>query len=334
VDCMDGLCPPEQCNNVYQHLRFGLPRLPMLREIAITDAQPPISSTALDPNHIPQVTSQESLAEIRDGATSLLTVLRALAAASCTPSIFSLSVQNCFPGVKTKSCCQKAVACPPVSIFGSCLASAPAVLKKSHRLSLSTQAPEAKAGPKFEAEFGENLSSFILTAGESLRELEINVQGASRSSINFGKLLLSTTLFHSSPNQWPHLRHLLLEGVGVDGRELVVFLGRQSSLEELMLRRVYLTGNSPNWTEVIEDLRLTLGGSAEKPAEEAIERPKATMPLERIIIDLDQVFEPSDRLLEVPIVISTTDLKEYFAGREENPLRTCYETFTSFYSSF
>jgi hypothetical protein len=51
------------------------------------------------------------------------------------------------------------------------------------------------------------------------------------------------------------------------------------------------------------------------------------MPMERIQLDLEQVFEPEDILLEAPLTIKAGDLTAYFEGREENPLSTCYENF-------
>ncbi len=51
------------------------------------------------------------------------------------------------------------------------------------------------------------------------------------------------------------------------------------------------------------------------------------MKLVRISLELELVFEPGDSTLERGITVGAGDLEGYFGGREDNPLRTCYENF-------
>ena len=115
----------------------------------------------------------------------------------------------------------------------------------------------------------------------------------------------------------------------MEGFSLVAFLSRQSALEELRLQEVRLTQLSPDWAAIVDDLCLLLGvqfqagkGKSGKRA-----RVKGMVPMERIQLQLESVFEPSDEARERGVSIGAADLRGYFAGREDNPLRSCYECF-------
>jgi hypothetical protein len=144
---------------------------------------------------------------------------------------------------------------------------------------------------------------------------------------DFETSLFTSSIFKISPNRWKNLRSLMIKELGIDGFDLVAFLSRQSSLEEVILQNLQLTRT--NWAGVIDDLCLILGAQFEGPSKRgrSRSRTKTIAPMERIRLDLVHVYEPYDERLEVPLSISAGDLAEYFAGREDNPLRICYENF-------
>jgi hypothetical protein len=125
------------------------------------------------------------------------------------------------------------------------------------------------------------------------------------------------------------MEELTIKGLGIDGFDLVAFLSRQSSLEEVILQSLQLTRTSPSWAGVVDDLCLILGAQFEGSSKSgrSRSRTKTIAPMERIRLDLVHVYEPYDERFEMPLGISAGDLVEYFAGREDNPLRTCYENF-------
>jgi hypothetical protein len=51
------------------------------------------------------------------------------------------------------------------------------------------------------------------------------------------------------------------------------------------------------------------------------------MPMERIRLELECVCEPSDGGIERRLSIGSEHLRGYFLGKEDNPLRSCYENF-------
>jgi hypothetical protein len=54
---------------------------------------------------------------------------------------------------------------------------------------------------------------------------------------------------------------------------------------------------------------------------------KFVAPMERVRLELERVFEPGDIGRERGVSIDSSQLRGYFQGREDNPLRSCYESF-------
>jgi hypothetical protein len=131
--------------------------------------------------------------------------------------------------------------------------------------------------------------------------------------------LFSTKLFSITPVLFSNLRVVVLKGVPMEGFDLVSFLSRQSALEELRLQEVRLTSKSLDWAGIVDDLRLLLGVQFEAGGRRR--RSKCVAPMERIRLELESVFEPEDRALENGISVSAGNLRGYFEGREDNPLR-------------
>ncbi len=49
--------------------------------------------------------------------------------------------------------------------------------------------------------------------------------------------------------------------------------------------------------------------------------------MERIRLELENVFEPGDGGMERGLSIGSTQLRGYFLGQKDNPLRSNYESF-------
>ena len=117
----------------------------------------------------------------------------------------------------------------------------------------------------------------------------------------------------------------------MEGFALVAFLSRQPALEELRLQEVRLTRMSPDWAAIVDDLCLLFGVQFEggKNTISGIgagkvrrKRIKGVVLMERIGLELERCFEPSDGRLERGVSIESEELKGFFKGSEDNPLRS------------
>jgi hypothetical protein len=221
----------DQCYSVYDLLCYGIPRLPNLQEIIITDRMIQ-SPTNLSSTELVASSPESHEAQIRDEQPSLLILLRALSAVHSRPKTFRISLQGCiseplFPlppnpqhesntyGIKYST--SKS---PP--LFDRILAIALTIFQKLHHLSIITST------------FIHNLCAFISTAGSNLRILEVAIHELLPHA-QFGNLLFSTSLFSIAPVLFPQLKEVMLKRVPMDGFSLIAFLSRQSTLEELRL---------------------------------------------------------------------------------------------------
>jgi len=319
----------EQYYNIYYHLRTGIPRLPMLRDVTITDELLPLSSIDTELSSWNATRWRRQMVTSHNGKLGLFILLRALSAACLAPESFHLSLQNCISGSTARTpdpATPNNVTTSPPRQLDHHLETAMTVFRNVRELSIETRGPDLDGDPKCSAAFIRNLSAFVLTAGWRLDSLQVVVQDMPLSLGLLDTTLFSTTLFNNSPVRFPTLRYLELTGVDIGGFELIAFLSQQSCLEKLLLQYVYLTRDSPEWTGVIEDLCWVLGAQFED-GEGGRCRTDVVMPMERMQLDLEHVFEPFDELLEVPLTVRAGDLRAYFGGREGNPLRACYESF-------
>lgn len=309
-------------------LRAGIARLPMLREIVITD----------EPPHVPQpsagyfVHREQPQDTLHDRELSLFILLHVLQDVQIAPQRFTMSLRNYTLDVAASthepelSSQDTATA---LALFDAYLERASVVFKDIRHFNISIRGPNLGAKSQSALSFVQNLNAFMLTAGTRLERLLVEVEGMRLPSGDFETSLFTSSIFKISPNRWKNLRSLTIKGLGIDGFDLVAFLSRQSSLEEVILQNLQLTRTSPSWAGVIDDLCLILGAQFEGSSKSgrSRSRTKTIAPMERIRLDLVHVYEPYDERFEMPLGISAGDLVEYFAGREDNPLRTCYENF-------
>jgi F-box-like len=337
----------DQCYSVHDLLCYGIPRLPLLREITITDR-----AVQLAP-HLGTIdisTSSLGINQSRrtDDQLSLFLLLRALSVVNCRPKTFRISVQNWIPGMPSiitppntqleKDDYGRGYGAPKSpSLFDRCLTTAIPIFEDLRHLSIITQIPSQQSSIDTSSSiFTHNLCAFISTAASSLQILELEIHENITLHHRDESLLLSPFVFSLTPTLFPDLREMTLNGVWIEGFSLIAFLSRQSSLEELRLREVYLTSMSSNWASIVDDLRLVLGvqfkdmmleGSGKKMHRERIGREQFVAPMERIRLELQMVFEPGDVERERGISIESSQLRGYFEGMEDNPLRSCYENF-------
>ncbi|KAE9380083.1 hypothetical protein N431DRAFT_394587 [Stipitochalara longipes BDJ] len=340
----------DQCYSVYDLLCYGIPRLPMLREIVITDrtqqTSPNLSITDLFTNAL-----EINQARTTDDQLSLFILVRALSAVHSRPQTFRISLQNCIPGAasiqSTKSRHENdsygtgyGIYKSP-TLFDRCLTTALEIFQDLQHLSIITQSPsqQTPVEPGFSA-FTTNLCALVSTAGPNLRILEVAIHEPVPAQARDGSLLLSTALFAITPRLFPTLSQVMLKGLSMDGSALIAFLSRQSSLEKLRLVEIRLIPTSSNWTAIVDDLCLLLGVQFEagkinvgrKRGDRPSQRGKrimGEMPMERIRMELEGVFEPSDGGMERALSIGSTQMRGYFLGMEDNPLRSCYENFVT-----
>ncbi|PMD27880.1 hypothetical protein NA56DRAFT_721703 [Hyaloscypha hepaticicola] len=334
----------DQCYSVYDLLCYGVPRLPNLREIIITDRTIQ-SPTDLSSTELVATSPESHEAQIRDDQLSLFILLRALSAMHSKPQTFRISLQSCM---------SETLFPPPLhsqhesntygigygtskspSLFDRVLATALTIFQKLHHLSIITQCPDAQHGIGITSTFINNLCAFISTADSNLRILEVAIHELLPHA-RFGNLLFSTSLFSIAPVLFPQLREVMLKGVPMDGFSLIAFLSRQSTLEELRLGEIRLRPSSPDWTTIIDDLCLLLGvqfeaGKIDKGRNRQGRgngrRIGGQMPMERIRLELENVFEPGDGAMKRGLTIGSTQLRGYFLGRKDNPLRSHYDSF-------
>jgi hypothetical protein len=222
------------------------------------------------------------------------------------------------------------------TLFDRVLTTAFPIFQGLQHLSIITQAPAAQSGLGISSTFIHNLCAFISTAGSNLRTLEVAIHELLPPRSRFDNELFSTTLFSLTPTHFPCLRNVMLKGVPMDGFALIAFLSPQSSLQELRLGEIRLIPSSPDWATIIDDLCLLLGVQFEAGKVNAGKNRKgrgrgrrigAEMPMERIRMELETVFEPSDGGMERGLSIGNLQLRGYFVGKEDNPLRSSYESF-------
>jgi hypothetical protein len=334
----------DQCYSVYDLLCYGIPRLPNLREIIITDRsiQPPTNPSSTE---LVASSPENHEAQIRDDQLSLFILLRALSAVHSRPQTFRISLQSCM---------SEALFPPPPhlqhesntygigygtskspSLFDRVLTTALTIFQDLHHLSIITQSPDAQYGIGISSTFIHNLCAFISTAGSKLRVLEVAIHEILPHA-RHDNLLFSTSLFSIAPVLFPQLREVMLKGVPMDGFSLIAFLSRQSTLEELRLGEIRIIFSSPDWATIIDDLCLLLGvqfeaGKIDKGRNRQGRgngrRIGGQMPMERIRLELENVFEPGDGGMERGLSIGSTQLRGYFLGRQVNPLRSNYESF-------
>lgn len=342
----------DQCYTVYDLLCYGIPRLPMLREIIITDrilhlsTEP--SSTSLFVNS-PEINRTRT----RDGQLSLFILLRALSAVNVNsrPQTFRISLQSFIPGTlllapscktesETSSYGTGYGAPSSPSLYERCLTTSIPIFEHLRHLSIITQSPVAQTSIEHTSPtFTKNLCAFISTAGCQLQILEVAIHEFYGSQTRLDNLLFSTTLFSIAPDHFPCLRNVMLKGVSMEGFSLIAFLSRASStLGELRLVETRLIPSSPDWAAIVNDLCLLLGVQFDDGSikyEEGRKRRarirrrqiEGVMPMERIRLEMESVFEPGDVRMERGISIGSKQLQSYFSGREDNPLTSCYESF-------
>jgi len=338
----------DQCYSVYDLLCYGVPRLPNLREIVITDrthkVSPDISTTDLFAN-----TLEVNQARAKDDQLSLFILLRALSAVHSRPQNFRISLQNCIPGTRsiqpTKTRDENdnygtgyGLYQSP-TLFDRCLTTSLEIFQDLRHLSITTHSPYPQPTTDIcPSTFKNNLCAFISTAGSNLQVLEVAVHEPVPALARIGSLLLSAGIFGLAPRLFPSLKQMALKGLSMDGSALIAFLSRQSSLEELRLVDTRLIHSSSDWAAIVDDLCLLLGVQFEagkiivgrRSGERAGLRGKrisGEMPMERIRLELECVCEPSDGGIERRLSIGSEHLRGYFLGKEDNPLRSCYENF-------
>ena len=339
----------DQCYSVYDLLCYGVPRLPMLREIVITDrtqhASPNLSNTDLSLDSL-----EINQARTTDDQLSLFILLRALSAVHSRPQTFRISLQNCIPGATSIQSARSRHESDSYgtgyglykspTLFDRCLTTALEIFQDLQQLSIMTRFPS----PQTSAETGSlaftnNLCALVGTAGPNLHILEVAIhEPIQRVTIQVGSVFLSTALFALAPRLFPTLRKVTLKGLPMDGSALIAFLSRQSSLEKLRLVEIRLIPSSSDWAGIVDDLCLLLGVQFEageinigrKTGQRASRKGKRIdyeMPMERIRMELEGVFEPGDGGITRAITIGSEQLRGYFLGKEDNPLRSCYENF-------
>jgi hypothetical protein len=300
----------------------------MLREIVITD----------EPSHTSQAPGGSSPHEdqpqdtLHDRELSLFILLHVLQDVQIAPQRFTMSLRNYSLDVaasthEPKPSSQETATA--LALFDAYLERASVVFKNIRQFNISIRGPNLGAKSQSALEFIQNLNAFILTAGMEMERLSVEVEGMTLPLGEVETALFTANIFKISPNRWKNLRSLTITGLGIDGFDLVAFLSRQSSLDEVILQDLQLTRTSPSWAGVVDDLCLILGAQFERSSKNgrSRSRTKTIAPMERIRLDLVHVYEPYDTRLEMPLSVSAGDLVEYFAGREDNPLRTCYENF-------
>jgi hypothetical protein len=316
----------EQYNAREDLLRAGIARLPMLREVVITDEPPRVPQ----PSEGYFMYKEQPQDTLHNRELSLFILLHVLQDVQIAPRRFTMSLRNYTLDVAASthepepSSQNTATA---LALFDAYLQKATVVFKNVRHFSISIRGPNLGAKSQSALSFVQNLNAFMLTAGPRLERLLIEVEGMRLPSGDLETSLFTSSIFKISPNRWKNLRSLTIKGLGIDGFDLVAFLSRQSSLEEVILQNLQLTRS--NWAGVIDDLCLILGAQFEGPSKSrrSRSRTKTIAPMERIRLDLVHVYEPYDERLEAPLSVSAVDLVKYFAGREDNPLRTCYENF-------
>ena len=325
-------CAVTQYYDVYRALCAGMSRLPMLKHVTITDR--PWSSSTLRRHDAPWNSSRmkgRNLDLANEGRVSFFVLLRSLSELAILPEVFEMSLQNCIPGSTTRFRADPLPSSQDVSLltlFTRCLEMARLVFTHLHQLSISTRGPDLERDDYMASLFVENLSAFIQTAGPRLESLQVVVQDMPLPPLVPSPTpLFSTILFDGSPLRWIHLRTLTLKGVDINGFEFIAFLSRQTSLREVELSHVYLTRKSLDWPGILEDLRITLGAQPYGQQRTQCRRNTTTGPMECIALNLQRVFEPWDESLEWPITMPSVELADYFAGKEDNPLLTCYDQF-------
>ena len=339
----------DQYYSVYDLLCYGVPRLPMLREIVITDrtqqASPNLTNTDLTIDSL-----EINQARTTDDQLSLFILLRALSAVHSRPQIFRISLQNCIPGATSIQSAKSrhendsygtgyGLYKSP-TLFDRCLTTALDIFQDLQQLSIKTRFPS----PQTSAETGSlaftnNFCAFVSTAGPNLRILEVAIhEPFQRATIPVGSVFLSTALFALAPRLFLSLNQVTLKGLPMDGSALIAFLSRQSSLEELRLVEIRLIPSSSDWAAIVDDLCLLLGVQFEsgkinvgrKTGERTSRKGKrieCEMPMERVRMELESVFEPGDGGIPRAVTIGSKHLRGYFVGKEDNPLRSCYKNF-------
>jgi hypothetical protein len=322
----------DQCYNVYYPLRAGIPHLPMLREVVITDQVSQSSIYDLSGLDLNTSQSKTRIMGYHDSELSLFILLRALSAVNLAPKRFDLHVQRFVPGSTRRSQALISSKEQPTSLnclFDKCLGAATQVFKDLRELNISTRGPGLEGDVSYATAFIVNLSALVFTAGPQLERLQVVVQDMPIPPDIPEYILFSTLLFKKSPTCWPMLRSLELRGVDVSGFELIAFISQQMLLEKVLLQDIYLTQDSPAWTSIIDDLCFVLGAQFEdmKAGSGHKRRSQVVMPMERIQLHLNHVFEPWDGGLDDPLTVKPDELRGFFGGREENPLRDSYESF-------
>jgi hypothetical protein len=335
----------DQCYSVYDLLCYGIPRLPNLREIIITDRTIK-SPTNPSPTELVASSPESHKAQIRDDQLSLFILLRALSAVHSRPQTFRISLQSCmsealFPPTPNSQHESNTYGIgygtsKSPTLFDRVLTTALTIFQDLHHLSIITQSPEAQYGIGISSTFIHNLCAFISTAGSRLRTLEVAIHELVLPHSRLDNLLFSTSLFAVTPALFPDLREVMLKGVPMDGFSLIAFLSRQSTLEELRLGEIRLIPSSPDWATIIDDLCLLLGVQFEagkiddrrnRQGRGNGRRIGGQMPMEKIRLELESVYEPGDGGMERGLSIGSTQLRGYFVGRQDNPLRSSYDSF-------
>ena len=337
----------DQCYSVYDLLCYGIPRLPMLREIIITDRTAQFSPN-LSTTDLPLSSLEISQGRSTDDQLSLFILLRALSAVHSRPQTFRIFLRSCIPGTPSllpslniqleKDNYGRGYGTPKSpTLFDRCLTTAIPIFEDLRHLSIMTQYPPQQASIDTTCStFTHNLCAFISTAGSNLRILELEIHEPLPAHPRVEDLNLTICIFALTPTLFPDLREMTLKGVSIEGFSLIAFLSRQASLEELRLQEVYLTSSSSNWAAIVDDLCLLLGvqfgdmlgiGSGKKMGRKSVGSGKSVAPMERIRLELERVFEPGDLRRERGLSIESSQLRGYFLGSEDNPLRSCYENF-------
>jgi hypothetical protein len=217
----------DQCYSVYDLLCYGIPRLPMLREIIITDRTVQ-SSTNPSSANLSTISLEPDQAQIRDDQLSLFLLLRALSATHSRPKTFRISLQSCmseaaFPIPPPKTQCDHSSygagygTSKSPTLFDRVLTTALPIFQDLQHMSIITQSPAPQSGIGISSIFTHNLCAFISTAGANLQILEVAIHELLPPRSRVGNELFSTSLFSLAPTHFPCLRNVMLKGVPMDG---------------------------------------------------------------------------------------------------------------------
>jgi hypothetical protein len=200
------------------------------------------------------------------------------------------------------------------------------VFSRLQQFDITIQGPDLEDDEEQGDNFLDSLSSFITSAGKDLRTLNIQVYDMPVLVVVAGQSITSpwsSLLFAVIPDLWHSFTELHLEGVDLDGRDLIVLLWKCPGIMALTLKHVYLTDSSPRWAEILDELfpLLRAPGDGANAGTESRLLIKPGHVMEGIEFIMDEVYEPMDEFLEWPLYLGCQELNDFFTGRTRNPLR-------------